>query len=279
MLYLDDCLKRDVLFFTGKGGVGKSTLAWATALACSRKGKKIKIVSWNPLERDLKWPGIQYQTLTVPDCFREYVTRALKFETLYSVIFENHVLQSFIRATPGLAETVIAGKIWDLWSHREQDILIVDLPASGHAASFFQSPLGVSKVFDKGFIHGESEKILSLFTAKTTRLDLVTLPQELPVLEVLELHQKLKTALPLPFGFLHLNQVEPERKLPPKFSSALSNEIANCVESYYARKGLEAESLKDLKGLELPILSIPQLPEETMQQNREAVADYLESLG
>jgi len=276
--YLEDCLSREVLFFTGKGGVGKSTLAWATALACQRRGKSVRIVGWNPLEKDPHYPGITWESLNVSDCFREYVTRVLKFETLYSVIFENHVLQAFIRATPGLADTVIAGKIWDLWHNKKQDLLVVDLPSSGHTTSFFKSALGVSKVFEKGFVHDETTKILKLFTSPSVRVDLVALPQELPVTELLELHQKLRATLALPFGFIHLNQVEPERSLPKALPTGLSEEITVCVKGYSGRREAVSESLETLRRLELPILEIPRFPVENVSQNQKKVAAFLEEM-
>lgn len=274
--YLNDCLTREVLCFTGKGGVGKSTLAWATALACHRLGKKVRVVGWNPLDRHPRYPGIEWLSLNVSDCFREYVTRVLKFETLYNVIFDNHVLQAFLRATPGLADTVLAGKIWDLWSNREQDLLIVDLPASGHATSFFQSALGVSKVFAKGFVHEESSKVLKLFSSAATRVDLVALPQELPVKELLELHAKLKGILPLNFGYVHLNQVEPQLEVPASLPTSLSSEIRECVRGHAARGGDERESADALSVLGLPLHRIPRLPAENLKQNQLAVAAYLE---
>jgi len=274
--YLDDCLKREVLCFTGKGGVGKSTLAWATALACQKKGKRVRVVGWNPLDRHPSYPGVEWLSLNVSDCFREYVTRVLKFETLYNVIFDNHVLQAFLRATPGLSDTVIAGKIWDLWSNKEQDLLIVDLPASGHATSFFQSSLGVSKVFAKGFVHEESSKVLKLFSSPAMRVDLVALPQELPVKELLDLHAKLKAILPLHFGFVHLNQVEPELKLPSPLPAGLSGEIEACARGHEARHGDEKQSADALSVLGLPILKVPRLPAESTKQNQLAVASYLE---
>ena len=41
-------LDKKVLFFGGKGGVGKTTCASATALAASRSGKRVLLVSTDP---------------------------------------------------------------------------------------------------------------------------------------------------------------------------------------------------------------------------------------
>src|SRR6185295_6148648 len=131
--------------------------------------------------------------------FREYALHVLKFDRIYQAIFENHVLKTFIQAAPGLSETVIAGKVWDLFEHGKQDLLIVDLPASGHAFSFFQSPLGIQKVFSTGFVHKEAIKISQMFENPNVRIDLVTLPEEMPIVESLQFHEKLSRLYPFHF--------------------------------------------------------------------------------
>lgn len=280
--YLDDCLSRRVIFFTGKGGVGKSTLAWATAVACQRKKLRVTVASWNPLEPFAKplaveESGIRWIPLETLAAFKEYALQIFRFETIYHVVFDNHVLKTFIRAAPGVGETVVAGKIWDLYQKREQDLLIVDLPASGHAVTFFQSPLGVQKLFAMGFVHKEAEKIVEMFRSRESRIDLVALPEELPLAEGLQLKQKLESLHSFHFGYLHMNQCTPDLPVPPP--SALSEfpeTIRDCAERHVKRRELEADACGVVPEFKLPSIEVPRYASMSLHDTVDKVAAYLE---
>lgn len=279
--FLDDCLSREVILVTGKGGVGKSTIAWAIARAVAARGKRVAVASWNPLEEGFAeqapaHPSIRWLQLDASSCFREYASRILKFETLYNVIFENYVLQTFLKATPGVSDTVIAGKLWDVWNRGDQDLLVVDLPSTGHALSFFSSPFGVNRIFSMGFVHKESEKILELFQAPTTRIDLVALPEELPITEAGYLKQKLDSLGTFPLGYLHMNQTSPEFPLPANLPQ-LPEDVRACVEGYLERREREGVASDIAAELKLPQIPIPRFPVKDREQTLTLVTEFLES--
>jgi len=283
--YLEDCLGKRIIFFTGKGGVGKGTLAWATALSCAHQKAKVRLVQWNPLESvssiaKEESSDISFHTLETLQCFKEYALQILKFKTIYHAVFDNHVLQTFIRAAPGLSETVIAGKVWDLYNQKEQDLLIVDLPASGHAVSFFQSPLGVSHLFRVGWVHREAEKICQMFSDPNVRLDLVTIPEELPVTECKELKEKLSTLHPFHFGFIHLNQCLPKFSVPPaEILHRFPSEVRQCYFRHEERSKQEKTLYPVITGLGLPILETPKMAgSKGAWEVIEQVANHLETL-
>ncbi len=279
--YLDDCLRRSVIFFTGKGGVGKSTLAVATALACVARGAKVTLAQWSPYEDSeapstLPFSGVRWLPLETLGAFREYALHIVKFEKLYEVVFDNRVLKTFIKAAPGLSETVIAGKLWDTVDNKEQDLLIVDLPSSGHTLSFFQSPLGIQKIFQFGFVNENTKKICRLFSDPKTRLDLVTLPEELPVTECAELKTKLEKMHPFHFGFLHVNQCTPKFSIPSGFNAKWSRRSCMCLERYRRlERREEEEALTPIGSLGLPTQFIPRFGVttqlETIEQTRRAL--------
>src|SRR5690606_34172720 len=93
-----------------------------------------------------------------------------------------------------------------------------DLPSSGHTVSFFQSPLGVKEIFKVGFVHTETEKILGMFRSPDVRLDLVAIPEELPVVECRELKERLAALHDFQFGYLHVNQSAPKLPVPESYS-------------------------------------------------------------
>ncbi len=259
---------------SGKGGVGKTTLAAATALLLMKRGRRVRLIHWNPLGDEVlerSFPEIPRMTLESLQCFKEYALKIVRFERLYHTVFDNPVLKTFLKAAPGLSETVMAGKIYDLVDKNEQDTLIVDLPSSGHAVTFFRSPLGIQKVFRFGFVYQDSRRIVDLFLSPQSRVDLVTLAEDLPLREVAELRTKLEKELPLPFGFFHLNQCCPVDNLSVAGPlSALASELRE-------RKAEEKKAEEILKG-EIPLL---RHKESTAPRTREIVleiAHRLESL-
>lgn len=260
--YIEDSLSRRVIFFTGKGGVGKSSLAWATALACRRQGKKVLVVSWSAFDTEARpfftdLEGVESITLDALTCFREYALLLLKFEKLYDAVFDNFVLNAFVQAAPGVSETVIAGKIWHLSETGGYDLIVIDLPSSGHALSFFQSPLGVKKVFSVGFVSKETEKILALFRSPSTRVDFVTLPEELPMVECLELKNKLADLHALHFGWVHVNQVTPTFPLPTEGSVTAA--ARECVAQHAARVARDGAGLAMVENFKINVRKIPRI--------------------
>lgn len=261
--YLDETATKRVVFFTGKGGVGKSTVAWATALALHRRGLRVRLAAWAPFEDvkvtppagvpDARFPVQSLETL---GAFREYALRILKFGTIYDTVFDNRILRTFLLASPGLSETVIAGKIMDLVDRREQDVLVVDLPASGHAESFFRSSNGIRKIFPAGFVHRQATRIVEMYEEPWCRVDLVALPEELPLRECAELRDRLRAAQPVNFGFLHVNQRAPFAAIPVLGEAPPA--VTATFERYQARLDREAEALKLALPLDLPQIEIPQ---------------------
>ncbi len=248
--YLNDTLNKEVIFITGKGGVGKSTLARAIALRATAEGKRARIISLSEIVGIASDPfEYEFTILSPMECLREYMKRKLPLESLVDAAFKHELFSRFVRVTPGLADTVMAGKMWDLWKKREQDLLIIDLPSSGHALSFFKTPIGVAQVFRIGFVHHELEKIWELWTSPSTRIDIVTLPEELPVQECKELHQGLAQITPsLPIGFIIVNQTL------PAFNDTGENDFYH--DHYRHRRLQEQELIENLKSLDRPILQL-----------------------
>jgi anion-transporting ArsA/GET3 family ATPase len=277
--FMKDTLSRRLVFFTGKGGVGKSLVAWATALCAQRSGLRVAVVSWSPFDGstkppDLKTSGVRWHRLDALACFREYALRILRFQKVYGAIFEHAVLKAFIRAAPGFSDTVTGGKLWDLVERNEQDLLVVDLPASGHAVSFFRSPIGVCRVFALGFVHHEAKKIIELFRGQKTRVDIVTTPEELPVAESMELKGRL-CELNLPLGFVHCNQRLPDLPMPERGWDERSRIL---VDDYQLRRHREEALVEELQKIELPILSLPHFSGSTQTQILESLSAILRTL-
>lgn len=279
--FLKDSLLKKAIFFTGKGGVGKSTLTFATALMLRRAGKKPIVASWEPDTLDADTPahpldGLKVDRLRLDalTCFREYALQTLRFERVYDAVFDNHVLRTFIKTTPGVADGVIARKIVEVAASGVYDTVLVDLPSTGHTISFFKSPMGIRNVFSLGAIHRQATEICEFFESDKTRVDFVSLPEELPLTEARLLTQELKRSLNLRYGFFHLNQLTPAFALPD--TAKLPVGLRPLRELYEARYRNEAEAMCVATELGLPRIAIPLEPQRLTTDVIERVADVLE---
>jgi len=224
--------KRFVLV-TGKGGVGKTTVCAAEALALAAKGKRVLVAMCNAKERlsvMLGVPTIGPNVTRVADnvwavnmnpdlAVAEYGSLVLHSRALYKTLFDNKYVRSFLRGVPGMQEWAMLGKAW--WhttekapdGSRKYDIVILDAPATGHGLDMLRVPKVILDVVPPGLLRRDAERAWALFQDPATcAIVLVTLPEEMPTTETIELAQALGE-LGLPVGRVVVNGV-----LPPLFS-------------------------------------------------------------
>src|SRR5450432_1963171 len=224
--------KRFVLV-TGKGGVGKTTVCAAEALALAAKGKRVLVAMCNAKERLSTMLGSEPIGSTVtpvtknvwavnmlPEkALEEYGVLVLKSRVLYKTLFDNAYVRAFLRAVPGMQEWTMLGKAW--WHTTETlpdgsfkyDVVILDAPATGHGLDMLRVPKVIIDVVPPGLLRRDAERAWALFKdGETCAIVLVTLPEEMPTTETIELATAL-TKLGLPIGRVVVNQV-----LPPLFS-------------------------------------------------------------
>jgi anion-transporting ArsA/GET3 family ATPase len=222
------------LIVTGKGGVGKTTVAAAEALALASKGKRVLVAMCNAKERlstmlgsDLVGEDV---TLVAPDVWavnmnpekalEEYGLMTLKSKALYSVLFDNKYVRTFFKAIPGMSEWAMLGKAW--WHTTEKradgswryDVVILDAPATGHGLDMLRVPQVIIDVVPSGLLRRDAELAFKMFQDPATcAVVLVTLPEEMPTTETIELARALTQELKMPIGKIVVNGV-----LPPLFS-------------------------------------------------------------
>jgi len=205
-------IEKKIIFVTGKGGVGKSLMSAAIAKSQAELGRRVLLaeVGESSYFKDF-WslPEVGHQPKRVPgqdydlalwsgeSCLREYVLHLLKFERLYQLFFENKVMRSLINVAPGLAEIAILGKITSgirkVGPPLDYDLIVVDLFATGHALALLRAPKGMMEAVQFGPMGHHSREMLQVISdAKLCGYAVVTLPEELPVVESLELIEVLK---------------------------------------------------------------------------------------
>lgn len=232
-MILDDLLSRRLIILSGKGGVGKSVVATALALAARERGKRVLVVEVEtPLEasrylgvgpagpRETEaLPGIFTVNLSPQQVIDEYVRHVVKLEMLVRRILESPVYHRFFSAAPGLKELMVLGKIMVLEEARDRwtgepryDVIIVDAPATGHGLSFLKVPLAASAAVPVGPIGHNARRILKLLRdPRRTTLAIVAVPEEMAVVEAAQFHRLAVEELGIRAGVLVLNACHERR--------------------------------------------------------------------
>jgi anion-transporting ArsA/GET3 family ATPase len=274
---------------TGKGGVGKSTVALALALAAARRGKRTilcEVSAQEHLSRVFHRAEVGFHEVEMaenlwvisidPDeSLREYVLLQLKVKTMRDLLFKSRIFTYLAAATPGLKELVTIGKIWELALEdrkvkqgRNYDLVIVDAPATGHGVGFLQTPRTFANVARVGPIRQQAE-ILDKFirNRKRTGMAVVTLPEEMPVNETAKLERDLASEVGVQVSRIFCNGLYPER-FPEDEAGALIELAAEregavrvacrAAVSESRRARAEREQLARLEELtEVPVTTLP----------------------
>ena len=177
---MSELLDKRLVIVTGKGGVGKSTVSLALALAGARQGKRTilcEVASQEHLSRVFHRAEVGFHEVEMaenlwaisidPDeSMREYVLLQLKVKAMRDLLFRSRVFTYLAAATPGLKELVTIGKIWELALDdrkvkrgRNYDLVIVDAPATGHGVGFLQTPRTFANVARVGPIRQQAETL------------------------------------------------------------------------------------------------------------------------
>jgi anion-transporting ArsA/GET3 family ATPase len=225
-------LDKRLIFVTGKGGVGKSTVSAALGVAAARAGKRAivcEVAQQERMSRFFERQGVGYhETEIAPNLFafsidpqralEEYLLLQIKVKPVYDLMFKNRVFTYFAAATPGLRELVTVGKVWELAQldrrvkrGAKYDVVIVDAPATGHGLGILRTPKTFGDIARVGPIKRQADTIYKFITdPKLTSICAVVWPEEMPVNETLDLQRSLKGELGLKLDRIFMNGMYPE---------------------------------------------------------------------
>ncbi len=229
---VDLSLDRRILVVAGKGGVGKSTFAAAIALNAARAGLKTLLLGSDAREglshclgtsklvykTRLVEPNLWATNISGRESLEEFLILKLKVKLLYDQLLKRDLFHYFIAAAPGLEELFILGKMWFLCQPDgsgikgvQFDRIVFDAPATGHGVSLFKTPQGILDTIRVGPIHHYTKDVLKLLTDPAhTAFHIVTLPEEMPVNEAIELDHTVRHDVGMHRGTTFVNGVYPE---------------------------------------------------------------------
>lgn len=179
---------------TGKGGVGKTTVALAYANHLKEQGKKVKFFSFlqhspHKILKSLHLPEIHLELFKSAEI---YIARKLNSETIAHWIMHTPFFKSLFQMIPGLGHMILFGHIIDELENDPELIVVMDAPASGHALTMFESTATFETIFKSGLIVKDIDRMNRFIKTKGNLLTyVVTLPFPMAYQEAKELQREL----------------------------------------------------------------------------------------
>ena len=230
---VSELLDKRLVIVTGKGGVGKSTVALALGLAAAAEGRRTivcEVSSQEHTSRVFHRAEVGFHEVEMADnlwaisidpdeAMREYVLLQLKVRAMRDLLFRSRIFTYLAAATPGLRELVTIGKIWEVAQPdrkvkkgRKYDLVIVDAPATGHGVGFLQTPRTFANIARVGPIKAQAEALEAfIVNHRKTGAAIVALPEEMPVNETAALERQLTEEVGVAVDRVYMNGLYPER--------------------------------------------------------------------
>ncbi|MEW6368332.1 MAG: ArsA family ATPase [Acidobacteriota bacterium] len=249
-----------MILVTGKGGVGKSTVAAALAMVSSRHlGLKTMLVELDArlsAARLFGKPAATYGVAEVAEriwminvtgreAVRDYLNLVLPVKRLTDRIAAHPFYRYFVDAAPGIKELLTFGKIWKLQDEKHRgrqayDLVVVDGYPSGQTVNMLRAPLEVVNTLKVGPIASKARLLVDLMRdPQRSAFLLVTLPEEMPVAESIELHHMLTAEIQMKPAGVVVNAILPKRF----YGDALAHptRVQRAVRSALAGIGVDEE--------------------------------------
>ena len=218
-------LDRRLLFVSGKGGVGKSTVAAALALLAAEQGKRVLVCEADakgnladfyetgPLrfaEREVQ-PGLWAMAMDTEASLKQYLSLQMKLPLVARIGPIARMFEFIAVAGPGVKEIVTIGKFcWEV-RERHYDLVVVDAAATGHIVGQLSSPQAINELVQVGMVRNQTEWMLEILGDPVrTGLIIVATPEEMPVAETIELSSRVRRETNVDLAAVVVNRVLPE---------------------------------------------------------------------
>ncbi len=194
------CSTSRVVIVAGKGGVGKTTVTAALAVAAARVGLSVLIVEVEgksglsaafdrpelTYDEATLAPGVRARTLTPDQALLDYL-QAHGLRRISKRLASSGALDVVATAVPGMSDILVLGKVKSLEQERVADLIVIDAPAAGHAVNFLLSPRGLLDAVRVGPIRRQAADVIELLSDPSRcQVLLVTVPEETPVNELVD---------------------------------------------------------------------------------------------
>ncbi len=214
-----------LVFVTGKGGVGKTTVASALSLLASSQGRRVLIC-----EVDAKGdvagffeapptafreseilPGLFAMTMDTEASLREYLKLQLRIPVVGRIGPLAKAFDFVATVAPGVREILTVGKLCYEVRERNYDLVVVDAPATGHIVGQLAAPQAINNLVKVGLIRSQTDWMLEILSdPSVTGLLAVCTPEEMPVNETIDLAARIRDETTVQLSGVVVNRVLPE---------------------------------------------------------------------
>jgi anion-transporting ArsA/GET3 family ATPase len=218
-------LERRLLFVTGKGGVGKTTVSAALALLGARTGRRTLVceVDAKGTLADAYETGalaftpravadrVYAMAMNTEDSLREYLALQLRVPLLARMRPLAKSLDFVATAAPGVKEILTVGKLCYEVRENHYDLVVVDSVATGHILGQLAAPQAIEELVHVGMVREQTRWMSEILEdPDRTGLVIVTTPEEMPVAETIELAERVSPASKVDLAAVVVNRVLPE---------------------------------------------------------------------
>lgn len=306
-------LERRLVVVSGKGGVGRTTVATAFGLAAARRGRRALVVEVAGQSRVPRLfgaephaegaetpllPGLTSLSIRPQRVLEEYLVLTLKVRAVAERLADSKAIGYLTAAAPGLRELVTLGKVWHLTEQTLRDgsprfdLVVVDAPATGHGIGLLRAPRQYAEIARAGRIGDEARSVQALVTDRSrTGIVLVTLAEEMPVNETIDalgwLHEAGLDADCVIVNGLAADVFTDGEEAALRGLTGLGETGAAAVTAalpQIARRREQSSELcrlreaLDVPLVELPLLSVPAIDPDAVAQLAGRLADGLEAV-
>ena len=228
---------KQIYFITGKGGVGKTTVASSFAINLSEYRDVIYVSADDidpALQTLLKKNGIVISIMKSVNSTKEYLAKRIKSDLIASFIIKAPIFKTIFDMVPGFGQLITVGHIVELAMSSPEKTVIFDAPSSGHMLTMFESLSNFKKIFGSGMLVKDIDVITNFISSKDkTKVIIATLPTLMAVNEGIELKNELMNINPDQIEIILNNSISkmnlnPEASIPKFIELKLEMEDKIC---------------------------------------------------